>query len=353
MVKKTVKAVLVILLTFFVACGLFIGYLTLANQVHQPIEELEVVQNSKNMLSHEASFKVTTFNIGYGGLDKSQNFFADGGVNSRSESLEKTMENMDASMEFMSEIQSDIYLIQEIDVKASRSYNLNELDLLKRRFDDYSSVFAYNYNAIWVPVPLMSPMGHVDAGMGIFSKYLMDDAKRHQLEGQESWPMKLVELDRCFIETNLPLDNGKNLLVVNLHLSAYDEGGLLRNQQVEHLKRYINEQYEAGNYVLLGGDWNQLISDVQLSDPDFMANWPTWLVQISTELTETGFKWGVDDSVMTVRDLVTDYIADETFVTIIDGFLVSPNLEIVNVKGHDLGFEFSDHNPVTIELKFN
>jgi endonuclease/exonuclease/phosphatase family metal-dependent hydrolase len=53
-----------------------------------------------------------------------------------------------------------------------------------------------------------------------------------------------------------------------------------------------------------------------------------------------------------VRDNATPYVKGETFETVIDGFLISPNLEIINTKTHDLGFKNSDHNPVTVTLKF-
>jgi endonuclease/exonuclease/phosphatase family metal-dependent hydrolase len=53
-----------------------------------------------------------------------------------------------------------------------------------------------------------------------------------------------------------------------------------------------------------------------------------------------------------VRDNATPYVKGETFETVIDGFLISPNLEIIKTKTHDLGFKNSDHNPVTVTLKF-
>ena len=83
---------------------------------------------------------------------------------------------------------------------------------------------------------------------------------------------------------------------------------------------------------------------------DFINRWPEWLVQLPEEFLDTDYKWAVDPTTWTVRD--NDHPYDDTsFMTIIDGFLVSPNIEIVNVKGHDLAFKHSDHNPVTVELR--
>ena len=80
----------------------------------------------------------------------------------------------------------------------------------------------------------------------------------------EPWPKRLFDLDRAIVEHTIPVNNGKHVRLVNLHLSAYDEGGKIRKQQVEYLKAYMNKHYEKGDYVIMGGDWNQLVSDVQL-----------------------------------------------------------------------------------------
>ena len=43
----------------------------------------------------------------------------------------------------------------------------------------------------------------------------------------------------------------------------------------------------------------------------------------------------------------------ESFQAVIDGFLLSPNVQLEEVEGLNLGFENSDHNPVkmTISMK--
>jgi endonuclease/exonuclease/phosphatase family metal-dependent hydrolase len=47
------------------------------------------------------------------------------------------------------------------------------------------------------------------------------------------------------------------------------------------------------------------------------------------------------------------YDEKESLTTVVDFILVSPNVEVVEVAEHRLGFERSDHNPVTatFELK--
>lgn len=349
--KKLLKIIVAIILIAALLFGGYLGVLTITDVNHDPIEALELENNQDEKMSVAGTYQVTTFNIGYAGNDAKQDFFMDGGKMGRASSKEQTETNMEAITSFLVSNQADFMFLQEVDLKALRTYKVDEYQLLKDSLPEYGSVFANNYHAQWVPVPVFEPIGYVDAGMVSMSKYKMEMANRHQLEGQESWPMKLMELDRCFVETEVKLDNGKSLFLVNLHLSAYDEGGVLRNKQVKHLIRYMEGKYNEGKYVVLGGDWNQLLSDVQTKDPEFIKNWPEWLVEVSDEMTATGFKFAADSTKMSVRDLAKPYVEGETFVTIIDGFLVSPNVEIVEVNTTDLNFANSDHNPVTLTFK--
>ncbi len=351
MIKKTFKVILGIIVTSGLLFGLYLLVLTVTDLNHEPIETLAIEQKNDLKLDESAEFTVTTFNIGYAGLDAKQDFFMDGGTKSRSSSLEQTQINHDASTSFLTATASDFIFLQEVDLKASRSFKINEYEHIKKALPQYEAVFANNYHAQWVPAPLLNPMGFVDGGMATFSKYTLSSANRHQFEGKVSWPMKLMELDRCFIESEIKLSSGKSLYLINLHLSAYDKGGTLRNKQMQHLTSYMNEKYEAGHYVVLGGDWNHLLSSVQESDPEFIAKWPEWLVKIPSEFEAGGFKWGVDHEAMTVRDLNEAYVEGQTFTTIIDGFLVSPNVEIISVATSDLNFQNSDHNPVTLKFK--
>src|SRR3712207_7070413 len=45
---------------------------------------------------------------------------------------------------------------------------------------------------------------------------------------------------------------------INTHCSAYDKGGKMKLEQMKYLSQFIDSEYKKGNYVLVGGDWNQL-----------------------------------------------------------------------------------------------
>src|SRR5690606_17912604 len=121
----------------------------------------------------------------------------------------------------------------------------------------HSNSYARNYLVKFVPVPYLSPMGGVDAGLGSFSCYAVTEAIRYQLPGEFPWPKRIYFLDRCILVQRTPLPNGKDLVVINIHNSAYDETGELKRQEMAFIKDYLLKEYDKGNYIVVGGDWNQ------------------------------------------------------------------------------------------------
>lgn len=331
-----------IIIVLFIIVVIFIIFIVLTNNEPEKIIKIHTKNNQSNKLKLGKTISLTTFNIGYCGLDKGQDFFMDGGIQSRSRSKEQTIRNLDSIIKFLMRQNSDIYMIQEIDIKASRSCNVNELDTMRDTLRSYGSNFARNYKCSWVPVPIIRPMGYVESGIVTFSKYNIESSTRYQLPGRDKWIRQLFLLDRCVSESILCLDNGRKLVLLNLHLSAFDDGSV-RAQQVDFLKKYMVDKYNEGSYVILGGDWNHFLLE-------YSNKKENWVQKLPDDFLPKDWKWGVDSKVPTVRANGTKYIEGVSYTTVIDGFLVSPNVDIVQVNGNDLGFENSDHNPVTMKF---
>ena len=81
------------------------------------------------------------------------------------------------------------------------------------------------------------------------------------------------------------------------------------------------------------------------------ANDPAWVDVMPKSLADSKFKVVYDKTQPSVRSLDKPYIKDINFETFIDGFLVSPNIDIVDVTTHDFKFRFSDHNPSTLTFR--
>lgn len=306
--------------------------------------------------SSQTTFSILTWNIGYAGLDMREDFFMDGGAMSMPLNKSIVMGNMKEILKILEAHKTSFVFLQEVDYNASRSYGINEVDEIANKFSNYATYFATNYNVSFVPVPLTHPMGKVQSGLMTLSSYVSYDAQRYAFPGDLPWPTNLFELKRCFLVNKYKINGSKNsLILVNLHLSAFDEGGKLRTIELEYLKNFMIKEYEAGNYVIVGGDWNNMM--LGISKTHFRFTTPEkylgYYVNLPEEWTPENWKWGFDSNVPTNRSNEKPFIKGENFETIIDGFLVSPNVKIVSVKGYDLGFESSDHNPVKIELKID
>ena len=66
-----------------------------------------------------------------------------------------------------------------------------------------------------------------------------------------------------------------------------------------------------------------------------------------------GFVYAYDASSPTCRLLNTPYDPsnkENTQHYVIDGFILSPNVTLNSVETESLGFEYSDHNPVCINV---
>ena len=304
--------------------------------------------NEKNITSTDSSFTLLIWNVGYGGLGAEADFFYDGGqmVRSTKENVGKYVNGISEFLKSNTDI--DFALLQEVDVHSKRSYYTNEYDVFSNAFNSYSSSIALNFKVPFVPIKYFDPIGHVESGVATYSKYTPKNATRYQFPGEFGWPTRLFNLDRCFLVSSYVLPNGKELQIINTHNSAYDNGSM-KQQEMDYLKKYLLAEYEKGNYIIVGGDWNQCAPGFKW---DKFAKTPeTDYLQISikADFMPSGWTWAYDGEVDTNRKLTEKYDASKTFTTVIDFYLLSPNLKVEEVKGIHLDFQNSDHQPVKMK----
>ncbi len=283
----------------------------------------------------------------------------DGGTKTRMDSKSEVTDNLERLLSIVESQSADITLLQEVDIDSRRSYYINQ----KKTFTDamdINSAFAYNYRCIFVPFPPIPTkmMGKVDSGILTLSSFALEEAKRHQLPGSYDWPVKLAHLKRALLITTIDLtDSEHDLVVINVHLSAYDDG-TMRQKEMAYLRDIMDEKKEDGDYVVVGGDFNQTFPEAMagddylypLKDPGFWEAYPmdgTWF-------EDNGFSFAVDPSTPTSRllnkPLDTENDENNQYY-VIDGFIVSNNIDILSVTTQEENFTYSDHNPVYMEIK--
>jgi len=341
------KVLLFLILLFAIGFAGIIIYALVSD--YKPEAKTEVFNSNKpDKLTDTSEISVLSWNIGYCGLDKDMDFFYDGGTKVFTP-RERCIENLDAVKRFFEINDSvDFILIQEIDKNSKRSYKINQFDTLSKLMNDHHPFFAKNYDVFFVPVPPASPMGKVMSGIATFSRFLPSSSVRYSFPGEYGFPKQLFMLDRCFLVNRYPLENEKELLIINTHNEAFDPGEI-RRTQMAYLKEFLLAEYEKGNFIIAGGDWNQTPPDFK---PEFGINKVnTEQMMMNSDYLPPEWKWVYDNRAPSNRSVIAAYDPSTTTTTVIDLFLISPNIEGISTECINLGFENSDHNPVRIKVR--
>ena len=345
---KIIRPLLYLLLIVVVAFAAFLIYATVDDYIPVTVELLHD-ENEMPDLSDSSDLKVLIWNIGYAGLDASMDFFYDGGDQMRPTEEEAIHNMMGVVKTLTPYLDNDFLLLQEVDRNSKRSYHHNQVEIIGVHFPSFQSYFGMNYNVSFVPIPLKSPMGKVESGLLTLSKLSPSAVSRHSFPGNYAWPVKLFMLDRCFLVNRYPVNNGNDLIVVNTHNSAYDDGSL-REQQMSFLKEYLLDEYKKGNYLIVGGDWNQTPFGFTPQLPSHQFDTLN-LTYIEEGYPDAGWKWAFDSTLPTNRRIAVPYDRSTSLTTVIDYFLLSPNISVEEVKTLDVDFEFSDHQPVQLKAR--
>ena len=347
----SVGALLALVLAFV---GGFLIFATTTTLQVKDTEDMKINGNVATKVDTAKEMKLLTWNVGYGALDEKQDCYWDGGKGVTGESKEVVKENINALKTKISQENPDIFFVQELDLDSKRSFYVDELSSFRTTFDDtYNNTFACNFKAGLVPSPLTQMTGKVNAGIATFSKFSINDSERIQLPIPFSWPVKLFNLKRCLLVTRMPIkDSDKELVMINLHLEAYssEEG---KAKQAAQLMGLMKDEYEKGNYVIAGGDFNQTFKNVDLSK---YPNNGDWDCPVMDNTAYPDFQFKMDETVPTCRSLKTSLVGYDKAIFqyyMIDGFIVSNNVTVNEIHTLDLGFKNTDHNPVSMNIKLN
>ena len=350
--KKFLKFLLTLVLIVVLALGGLIGWLSATEYKPASIEALTALHDEAlPKLSEGAKLNILSWNIGYAALGAGSDFIMDGGENIRAADRAAVERYLTGISGTVKSGNYDLILLQEVDTKSSRTFSINEAAALASG-DAYH---ALNYSCPYVLNPytyFIKPFGRINSGLLTCSSYEIARAERQSLPCPFSWPLRIMNLKRCLLVSYLPIEGSdKQLVLVNLHLEAYDSGeGKIA--QTKQLMGFLEREYGRGNYVIAGGDFNQVFPGALEAYPNtHPENWIPGVLEESS-LPE-GFSYVYDLSVPSCRLLNQPYDPSDTVNTqyyVIDGLIVSPNVTVDAVETLDLGFADSDHNPIRLSV---
>ena len=354
--KKILKALLITIITIVVLFGIYFIYVLKAYYRLDDNLALDVVSttDSYEICRTGEEYTIGSYNIGFGAYTPEYSFFMNGGKYSWAMSEDGLHENIDNIAGEIMSFEPDIMLLQEVDFGGTRTYHYDERARLEELITPGGSfVFAQNYDSPFLFWPIYQPHGANRSGILTYAQFQITSSLRRSLPISESLS-KLVDLDRCYSISRIPVENGRELVVINIHMSAYGSSPAVREGQIGMLTEDMRREYEAGNYVIVGGDYNHNLRDE--IDPDA----PGWAQRFPRESLPQGFALGfdvctgdVDITHNTGRASEEPYDPATTYTVTLDGFIVSDNITVTSYNTIDTGFIFSDHDPVvmTFELE--
>ena len=219
--KVILRIVLIALLVVVLVVGGFLAYLTATEYSPESVEELTVSGQGSGAIAADESFSVMSWNIGYCGLGAGEDFFMDGGSGVRPSSEQAVEQYLAGVIDTVNTVGADAIMLQEVDVDSTHTGHIDEAALIASG----NSAYALNYSCAYVPYPLPVTIGEVNCGLLSFSSYDIDEAERISLPCPFSWPLRIANLKRCMMPVYMPIEGSdKKLVLVNVHLEAYDDG---------------------------------------------------------------------------------------------------------------------------------
>lgn len=350
--RKVIKGI-IIAICIIILLGLcyFVYLITCTSRIDDKVScEMDAV--SEEVMDTGSQARILNYNVGMGIYSKDFGFFMDGGSEGMAFSEEAARYNTDGAIKTTKKYKPDFICLEETGVDCRCNYHINQLQEFKDAFPAYSSAYAQNWKSPVFLYPLTKPMGRVIAGLSFFSDYRIDSSIRRSLPMEDSI-MNFVDLDRCYTKSEIATDKDNKLFIYIIHPSAYTSDGVTASRQVELLMKDMKKESDKGNYCIAAGDWNRDLignsGDVFGVPTDF-----EWTRPFDNAVLPEGYYivsgFDEDNPIPTGRNAEGPYDPDTQVQVVIDGFIVSGNVEMIDSCIVDTGFEFSDHNPVYMDF---
>ncbi len=289
------------------------------------------------------ALSVTIWNLGYAGLGAESDFSVDGGKNYLPPSRKVTRKNLDGIKRELGAMNAYVILLQETARASLLTRGADSVAGAAKALEGRDNAFSADFASLLMPPPFRSRHG-------LFSSVNAGGARR-EIIPLPLEPQFIMGMSRRLYHMHvvrLPTPDG-DWTVINVHLSAFDEGANVRLEQLRAVLKFAAAEYAKGNRVVIGGDWNYEFH--RPSRPTTTAEkYLFWVHPFPYRELPDGWAAAIDKETPSVRTNERPYRKGENFTTVIDGFIISPNVRAESVKTRDLDFQFSDHQPVEAQF---
>ncbi len=340
-----VCVLVVLFLSFVVVCYLL--YVSAKNHRIADNRPLDIVGTpSGEILKLGKIYRLAAWDIGFASQTPSfSSYFEEGMMQDGTatkgrfvKAPEKSMveKNLDDIISQTKSLDASIILLSEVDEKASRSHQVNQKESFIRAMEGFESVWAKEIHTAYLPWPLTDPIGATNSGLVTLSQHPMDQAWRKSIPVEEN----LYGIDPCLSVSSLPIENGKTLYVINIHM-----GGKQQEAQWRSLVDFMCEVQEAGDYAICGGDFGPCITPTSFASGQEV---PTWAKTGKFPLPEN-MQLCFDKEVPTTRSTDIPWREGITYTTITDGFVTTRGVH-AKATTKETDFAWSHHQPVILDF---
>ncbi|MGB3296472.1 MAG: endonuclease/exonuclease/phosphatase family protein [Phormidesmis sp.] len=201
----------------------------------------------------ETSHTIVSYNLGY----------LSGLANNTTAATDRAFfeANRQRAITALRAVDPDIVAFQEIDFGSKRSYGLDQSKAMAQALELFFGAIAISWDKNYVPFPFWPPaaqFGKVLSGQSILSRRPIQKNSRIVLEKVASNPFyyNAFYLDRLAQVSEILLDT-KPLIVINVHLEAFDEP--TRVSQTQFVRK-LAEDYAKTHPVIVLGDFNSALN---------------------------------------------------------------------------------------------
>ena len=195
--KSILKSVGIVLAAVLLIVVGYVIYVFVTYKRLPDMQTLEVQQVTTQQAKSGETYGIVTYNLGFGAYLPDFSFFMDGGESSVAKSKESVIGAITGAAQTVAELEPDFIAFQEVDLDGTRSYHVNQFEILQETFAEYSNTFAVNYDSAFLAYPILEPHGKNKAGLATFSRFGIDSALRRSLPIATS-VKKVLDLDRCY-----------------------------------------------------------------------------------------------------------------------------------------------------------
>ena len=197
---------------------------------------------------------VLNYNIKYGGARLTFFWECEGGRYSMTD--EEVYTHLDDIAEFITAVDPDILILQEVDRNSLRSGYIDQTQYLLDNTPLNYGTYAAQHRVDFLPT---DGMGHIDFGNAILSRWPISESTRIALPLVDAYPgyYRYLYLKRHVLTAKIDLPWNDNFYAVNTHLEAFSEEDA-KLKQINKFHDVLTRLSEAGVDWVAAGDLNSL-----------------------------------------------------------------------------------------------